>query len=369
MKDIDMARARRRAVLWITTSVALAAVAGQLGAQQAPAPCRVSGRITSGTTPLPGVAVVASAGGRVMSATSTEADGTYQLAVAPGAYDVRAELTGFTALTREVTLTGDPCVPQVADVQLTLAPRRPRAAVAASAAGRPRFETLNVEAQHAATAVETPPAEREAIDAATRLLLPPGFSTEGPTESLAVAGNMADIDRRMMGDRMDAIGRGEFNPLTGEFAPGVEAGAQGPGGRGAGGPGGRGGRGNFAIAGRGGRQNTYNIQANYNYGGSALDSSPYRLRPDSPASTQSYNRQSFGVTVGGPVRLPGYNGQRRTTFAASYNGNRGDQLFDQYATVPTEAMRAGDFSSVASAVIDPATGRRRSRRTRSLRTG
>ncbi len=62
------------------------------------------------------------------------------------------------------------------------------------------------------------------------------------------------------------------------------------------------------------------------------------------------------MTVGGPVRLPGYNGARRTTFTASYNGNRGDQLFDQYATVPTAAMRAGDFSAVPLQLVDPRNG-------------
>jgi hypothetical protein len=110
------------------------------------------------------------------------------------------------------------------------------------------------------------------------------------------------------------------------------------------------------LGGRGGQQRAYNIQSTYNYGGSALDSAPYQLRAGNVPNDRSYNRQSFGITVGGPVRLPGYNGQRRTTFTASYNGSRGAQLFDQYATVPTEAMRTGDFSALPTAVIDPATG-------------
>jgi hypothetical protein len=110
------------------------------------------------------------------------------------------------------------------------------------------------------------------------------------------------------------------------------------------------------LGGRGGRQRAYNLQTNYNYGGSALDSAPFQLRPGSPSANRGYNRQTFGLTVGGPVRLPGYDGTRRTTFTASYNANRGDQLFDQYATVPTAAMRSGDFSSLSSPLVDPATG-------------
>ncbi len=364
---------RTRTLLWCSVAVTIAS--GLPQAQQGPLPCRISGRAISGSTPLPGVSIVALADGKVAVASSSETDGTYQLTVAPGAYQLKAELTGFTTVDRAITLAGDPCAPQVVDLQLGLQPRTPRAATATPAgAARPRFETLNVQAQQGAAAAELPQPERELVDASTRLLLPPGFSPDAPTESLAVSGNMANLDRGMMGDRFEAIGRGEIDPVTGELAQGFgpagrsepggpggrggqegRGGPGGPGGR-AGGPGGRGGRGDFVIGGRGGRQRAYNIQTNYNYGGSALDSAPYQLRPDRPVGSTPYNRQTFGVTVGGPVRLPGYNGQRRTTFTASYNGNRGDQLFDQYATVPTAAMRSGDFSSIDAPLVDPSTG-------------
>ena len=371
-------RHRRFAVLLAAFS---AAVAGgyPLDAQQAVSSgCRLSGRVTAGSAVLPGVSLVALTGETVVAATSTEVDGSYLLAVPPGTYRLKSELTGFTGAQQDVTLSGTPCE-LVTNVQLTLAPRTARAAASPqTATGRGnRFETLNVQTQQASAAAETAQPEREAAEAATRLLLPPGFSTEAPTESLAVTGNMANVDRGMMGDRLDAIMRGEFDPATGEFAQGFGPGrggfgpggpgqggaggrGEGPGGGrgGPGGPGGPGGaRGDFLIAGRGGRQNAYNLQANYTYGGSPLDSAPYQLREDSPVSSTPYNRQTFGLTVGGPVRIPGvYNGQRRTTFMASYNGNRGDQLFDQYGTVPTDAMRAGDFSALPTQLVDPDTG-------------
>jgi hypothetical protein len=347
--------------------VAAASAVG--AAQQAPLPCRISGRVTSGSTPLPGVSLVALDGDKLVGATSTEPDGRYDLLLPAGMHQLKAELTGFVKAERTVTLSGDPCSAQVADIQLSLQPRTPRLATTnAPAPAQPRFEQLNVQAQQGAAAAEPSQPEREMTDAATRLLLPPGFSTDAATESVAVAGNMANIDRGMMGDRFEAIGRGEIDPVTGELPQGFGAagrggfqgpdGRGGPGGRGgrAGGPGGRGGRGDFQIAGRGARQRAYNIQTNYNYGGSALDSAPYQLRQGDTRANPSYNRQAFGVTVGGPVRLPGYDGQRRTTFTASYNGNRGDQLFDQYATVPTEAMRRGDFSALARPLVDPLSG-------------
>ncbi|MEO6212004.1 MAG: hypothetical protein ABIP65_00125, partial [Vicinamibacterales bacterium] len=289
-------------------------------------------------------------------------DGTYQLKVPPGVYRFTAELTGFTTFDQTITVGGEPCA-QAVEVQLVLGQRTPRAVsppqTPAQQAGRGRFETLNVQQQQSGVAAEATIPEREAADAATRLLLPPGFSTEAPTESLAVNGNMANLDRGLMGDRMDAIGRGEFDPATGEFAQGFGRG--GGGGRGGpggpGGPGGRGGGREFALGGRGVRQNPYNIQTNYNYGGSALDSDPYQLRQDTVSDSRPYNRQTFGVTVGGPVKIPGlYDGTRRTNFTATYNGDRGDQLFDQYGTVPSQAMRGGDFSSLSTQIYDPATG-------------
>jgi hypothetical protein len=340
-----------------------------LSAQPTPAPCTLSGRIDSGGAPLPGVSVVVTEDGTVRAATSTETDGTYRLAVAVGTYRMTVELTGFDAVSRELALAPGSC-DQTIDFQLALART---ASVATPAAVRPatpqRFETLPVQPQ-ATPAAETAPVEREAAEAATRLLLPPGFSTETATEAVAVMGTMASIDRGLMSQRFDAIGRGEFDPVTGEFAQGAGPGGRGapgdfaPGGRGGrGGPGeGQGGRGGpggpgFMIGGRGGQQNVYAGNATYTLGGSALDSSPYQLRPGSPAEKRPYTRQNLNVAFGGPVRIPGvYNGLRRTTFNVTYGGNRGSSLFDQYATVPTEQMRAGDLSATALRVVDPSTG-------------
>ncbi|HXG69511.1 MAG TPA: TonB-dependent receptor, partial [Gemmatimonadaceae bacterium] len=327
------------------------------------ATCRLTGRASHGSAPLPGVSLVALARGTVVATTSTDPDGSYQITIAPGTYLVKAELTGFTAFESTVNLDAEPCA-QTLQIQLALAPRTPRPPVtprtATQAAGS-RFETLNVQQQGSGAAADVPGSEREAASAAA-LLLPPGFSTDAPTESLAVTGTMASLDRGMMGDRLEAIGRGEFDPANGEFAPGFGRGGAGQGGPGGfGGQGGRGeGRGagaGFALGGRGVRQNAYNAQATYNYGGSALDASPYLLRQNTVDRSRPYNRQQFGMTAGGPVKIPGlYDGTRRTNVTATYNGNRGDELFDQYGTVPSAALRSGDFSSLTTQLFDPATG-------------
>ena len=377
----ELARAVR-AVL-IAASGALAVGSGIIDAQQ-PAPagsCRVSGRAVSAGIPLPGVSVVVNSGGAPRAATSTDTDGTYRLTVPSGTYQVSAELTGFDRAARDLTLAASAPCDQTMDFQLAVTKRSAPAGAAggqrgrggqpgttAGAAAPQRFETLTVQTQAAAGAPVEP---GDTGDAAARLLLPPGFSTEGPTEALAINGNMASIDRGMMAERLDAIGRGEFDPATGVFGEGFGPGGRGFGGRGGpggpegfGAPGGRGpggrdgGPGAFVLAGRGRGQNAYNVQSNYAFSGSALDSAPYELRPGSAAQQRPYSRQTVGVTAGGPVRIPGvYKGDRRTNFMASYSASRGGDLFDQYATVPTAAMRAGDFSALSTAIVDPRTGR------------
>ena len=69
-----------------------------------------------------------------------------------------------------------------------------------------------------------------------------------------------------------------------------------------------------------------------------------------------YTRQQFGATIGGPLHIPGVYRGSRTTFFLNYSGGRSSNLVDQYATVPTAAMRAGDFSSLSVGPIDPSTG-------------
>jgi len=354
----------------------------------APNTCRITGKVTSGARPLPGVVVLVRDGDRLAAATSTEIDGSYSTRVAAlTSYQLTAELTGFAPMRRDLVVQGAPCDAAV-DLELTLASRVAAAAVppaaaasateppAANAPGRgagpgsaPRFETVDVQTDATgAAALQVSPPDLEAAAAAMNRLLPPGFSTEGPTDAVALSGNTASIDRGMMNERLGAIGRGEIDPVTGQPMPGFgpddqTLGPGGRGGRGQGGPGGRGGRGggrgagDFALGGRGRGQRLYTFNSNYALGGSALNATPYQLRPDNPVQESPYTQNTFGFTVGGPVILPGvYNGTRRTNFNASYTGSRNSNFFEQYATVPGAAIRSGDFSALPAPVIDPQTG-------------
>ncbi len=61
----------------------------------------------------------------------------------------------------------------------------------------------------------------------------------------------------------------------------------------------------------------------------------------------AFRRNQFGGTAGGPASIPKlYSGRNRTLFFASYQGTRARTAESRSATVPSDAQRAGDFSSV-----------------------
>lgn len=361
-----------RAAVWgvalFTTTVCV------LRAQQPPATpealCRVYGRASGAGTALPGVSITLRLNGTIQAATSSAVDGTYRLAAPEGSYELRAELTGFDPVVRPLSLVSSECQ-QTLDVTMALTPRAARRTTPAGPAqtrGRgTRFQQLAVQADAASAA-----ADQADTTADTALLpLPPGFGSEAASDAIAITGNTARLDRGQLNDRVNALGRGDFalgvlDPAAAQAAleggaPGGFQRAGGPGGapgdfRGDG-FGGRGGRGGFFLGGRAGRQQRITTTADYTFGGSVLDSPPYQLRDDVPTTQKPYTNQSFGTTIGGPLRIPHvYDGGTRTNFTFSYNGSRGSSLFDQYATVPTTAMRAGDFSAMAGSLVDPATG-------------
>ena len=88
----------------------------------------------------------------------------------------------------------------------------------------------------------------------------------------------------------------------------------------------------------------------------SLDSRGYfenRANPKNPR-----NRKQFGAQVDGPIVIPGlYNGRNRTFFMGAYEGVRAEAISSPFATVPTAAMREGNFSEItATAIRNPFTG-------------
>jgi Carboxypeptidase regulatory-like domain len=76
---------------------------------------------------------------------------------------------------------------------------------------------------------------------------------------------------------------------------------------------------------------------------SALDARPWQA-----GSRGSYRTHYFGIAGGGPVVIPGlYNGRQKSFFFADYSDTRTGSAgtASGLITVPTEAMRRGDFSA------------------------
>lgn len=65
----------------------------------------------------------------------------------------------------------------------------------------------------------------------------------------------------------------------------------------------------------------------------------------------NFQRSQFGFTLGGPVVIPGiYNGHDKTFFFGDFEGLRQGAASNTVATVPTAAMRTGDFSELVTTV-------------------
>src|SRR5438876_412992 len=124
----------RLAGWWGAAALLGAAVAAQT--PQPPVSCRVTGRVLSGTVPLPGASIVVHVSDALKAATSTDVDGSYAIRFSPNAtYRLAAQLTGFIAAERDLTLAAPPC-DRTVDFQLALQPRT-AVGVAAAAPAAP----------------------------------------------------------------------------------------------------------------------------------------------------------------------------------------------------------------------------------------
>lgn len=111
------------------------------------------------------------------------------------------------------------------------------------------------------------------------------------------------------------------------------------------------------------RQWPVHFNASYQGRNSALDASPYALH-GIPAAKPEYAQNTFSAGLGGT--LPWGKKKATTSLFGSYNGSRNGSPYSGFATVPTAALRAGDFSGLTTisgsatgrgiTISDPATG-------------
>jgi len=70
-------------------------------------------------------------------------------------------------------------------------------------------------------------------------------------------------------------------------------------------------------------------------------------RQETWSTAPFYLRNEFGASLGGPIRFPKiYNGKDKSFFFFSYEGRRQKQMDTVVTTVPTAAMRGGNFSGL-----------------------
>ena len=89
---------------------------------------------------------------------------------------------------------------------------------------------------------------------------------------------------------------------------------------------------------------------------SALNAEPFSLQGQ-PQQQPASGTNRFGLTFISAPYIPGLTKPSgKDTFFLTLSGSRGSTPFDEYATVPTDAERAGDFSAAGlPAIFDPTT--------------
>jgi trimeric autotransporter adhesin len=153
---------------------------------------------------------------------------------------------------------------------------------------------------------------------------------------------------------------GLFGGGPGGFGGGRFGGPGGLGGGGFGGGGFGGGRGGF---GGGGRGNFRGFNPGQPHGAifwigsnSALNAEPFSLRGQ-PQEQPESGTNRFGLTLISAPYIPGLTKpSNKDTMFLTLSGTRSSSPLDEYATVPTDAEKSGDFSAAGlPAIYDPTT--------------
>lgn len=377
--------------------VSMALLTPAMGQEAAPAPSQtptttataevqggtIRGTVKAGTTPLPGVAITATntLTGKKYT-TTTDITGSFQMAIPRnGRYVVKAELAAFAAETKEVLFNATSARQATTEFGLQLA-SRVAAAEQQQTATAARVQN-GLQSLAIAGLGDANTADASTGTANTGVSMPSfsGMADSAATESVAVTGQMGQtnglanfnedeirnrIEDAMAQARTQGGGQGDQINAVVNAIGGMMVMGGGPGGGGFGGPGG--GPGGIMIGGggRGGFRNFNPTQFHgslyYRGGNSALDATSFSVTgtPTKPA----YSNNAFGLTLSGSPYIPGlFKPSTKQFFFLNAQGTRNTTPQNLYATVPTLAQRAGDFSqyrpSGATSVVpiyDPLTG-------------
>jgi hypothetical protein len=319
---------------------------------------------TGATVPQARVTITNSATGTVVRDTQTSSDGSYTAPLLPpGAYTITVEKPGFSKLVQSgLSLETN----QRAEVNLTLQVGQVTETVQVQASA-PLIESQSSSLGAVVTSKfvnELPLNGRNFVQLAT---LTPGVNGTGSSVSGTIMSGTRPDDRRpgseifSNGNRensnnflYDGVDNNDRLTLSIVLRPGVEAIRE------------------FKV-----QTNMFSADQGRNSGAvvdvvsksgtnewhgsafeflrnSAMDARNFFNPRGTPFPPFRFNQ--FGFSLGGPVTIPKlYSGKNKTFFFVDYEGYRRNTVNSVIATVPTLAMREGDFSGQPNTIYDPLT--------------
>lgn len=308
----------------------------------------IVGTITDETgAVVPGAAItVTNVGTNISRTVVTNPSGYYEaLALVPGTYTVRAELSGFTPITREGLIVESRATVRI-DLQVRVAARATEVTVTAAT---PAIETDTAAVSDTRTAHQM-----EALPMlATGTLFPfvttlPGVQVVTAAGSQVFSFNGARAGQsEIMFDGMSSARLNTplaGNPNTMEMTSEIKVHSSN----------------NSAEFGSPGVVNLVSKSGTNTYHGALFyyhSRDQWNEKTRFQSAKTPLKRHDTGFTVGGPLVLPRlYDGRNRTFFIFSYwrEQNPGQTLFS--GQVPTAAMRAGNLSNMSGTIRDPQTG-------------
>jgi hypothetical protein len=336
---------------------------------------RLHGIVKSGAIPLPGVTVTAqnTLTGKRYS-TTTDITGAWSLTIPQnGRYVIRTQFAAFAPGAQEALLNAA-SHDQTANFEIMLASRaavqeqqqqgqqqQDQVAQAVRQLAGNGAQNLSLMSSLAAD-TETQTGASGASGAALPSI---AGNSDFSGDSVAISGQagavspLAGVDMDRLRDAIETA-RSQFGGQGGNFdagggglfgGGGFGGGFGGPGGFG-GGFGGRGGRGNF----RGFNPGQPHGAIFWSGSNSALNAQPFSLRGQ-PQEQPESGTNRFGLTFMTAPYLPHLTKPSgKDSMFLSLSGTRSSNPLDEYATVPTDAEKGGDFSAAGLLPIyDPAT--------------
>jgi hypothetical protein len=324
--------------------------------------------VKSGAIPLPGVTVTAqnTLTGKRYS-TTTDVTGAWSLTIPRnGRYVIRTQFAAFAQGSQEALLNAS-SHEQVVDFQLMLASRaaqqqqREAAQTGQASQAIRQLAGSGAQALNLVSALAGDTETQGGAGGASGAALPSAAGNSNfSEESVAISGQsgsvspLAGVDMDRLRDAMETMrAQGGMNGGGLFGGGGFGGGGFGGGGFGGGGfGGGRGGRGNF----RGFNPGQPHGAIFWIGSNSALNAEPFSLRGQSQEQPASGTNR-FGLTFISAPYIPGLTKPSgKDTVFLTLSGSRNSSPLDEYATVPTDAERAGDFSAAGlPTIFDPTT--------------